>query len=140
MKFNIDATLTKNYFISFIIGLMSAFPSLAPTAISLKRFDRYDLYKEAGFETKFLWIPIAYGILHIIILEIMNKLFPPILRKFWVLGIIIGLIYPTLGTIDDYAKRIYKIKSYYNLYFNALLLYIPFYTFVINFIFTNICS
>ena len=137
LKFN--QPLTTNWIAAFVIGLLSAFPSLAPTALSLKAKKECELYQKADFETKYLWVPIAYGFLLTIVVWLINTLLPKNLRNYWVLGFIMALIFPTLGTIGDYAKKIYGIESYWSLYFNAQIMYLSFYGLVINYIFSNIC-
>ena len=131
--------LPSNLVLQFIIGMLSAFPSLAPTALSLKYYPKtLNLYTMADLETKLLWIPFFYGLVSIIVFAVV-KLFPVQFQNFWTIGFIIGLIYPTLGTIDNYAKKIYKIKNYTNLYLNAQLLYLPLYGIVFYYMSKYIC-
>ncbi len=137
--FKFNEPLTTNWILAFVIGVLSSLPSLAPTALSLKASKKLDLYHEADLESKLLWIPIAYGFLLVAVIGIINNFFPEYLRSYWFLGFIMALIFPTLGTIGDYAKRIYGIESYWNLYFNAQVMYLIFYGIVINFIANNIC-
>ncbi len=130
--------ITHNYILQFVIGILSAFPSLAPTAISL--LYKPELLEEAGLHDKVLWLPIFYGFLSIIVFTLVNILFPKELQKYWVIGIIIGLIYPTLGTIGDHAKKIYGIQSYWTLYINAQIMYIFLYGVVFYYMVKYICK
>lgn len=62
------------------------------------------------------------------------------MKNFFVAGILMGLFYPTLGTINDYAKKTYKIKSYLNLYIGAQIMYGIYYGLFIPFALSNIYS
>ena len=139
MKFDINSPITSNPILAFVIGLLAVFPSMAPTALSLKAKPELEMYRKADFETKFLWIPVGYGFLSMAIFYFANLLLPKGWRTYWVIGIIMGLIYPTFGTVGGYAKKVYGITSTPMLYVNAQIMYIIFYGLIINFIATNIC-
>ena len=136
--FNIYAKLPNNLIIAFLIGLSSAYPSLLPTIISLKKDDSCEMYTKAKLEDMLLYIPIFYGLLHIFLFFIINKSFPNNLKTFWVLGIIIGILYPTFGTITGHAKEVYGIKETWKLYLYAQILYIIFYALIVNSFVSNI--
>ena len=139
MNYNLLATIPNNHIAAFVIGMLSAFPSLMPTALSLKANPSYDLYKTAGFEDMFMTVPIFYGLLHVVLFYIVNTFFPPKFRIYWIIGFIIGLIYPSLGSIlSDHAQKVYGTTSRLSLFTNAQLLYLPFYGIIINFIMSNI--
>ncbi len=130
--------ITNNIVLQFIIGVLSAFPSLAPTAISL--IYKPELLSEAGLENKMLWLPIFYGFLSIIVFTLVNTLFPKYLQKYWMIGIIIGLIYPSLGTIGNHAKKIYGIENYWTLYINAQIMYITLYGIIFYYMVKYLCK
>lgn len=136
--------ITQNLTLAFIIGLLSAFPSLAPTAQSLnkaKQEDKKDLkdfYIKADLENKVLFLPIIYGILSIAIFYIVNRFFPSKYKRYWVIGIIIGLIYPTLGWINKLPQEIYGVTNKMKFYLSAQVMYITFYGIIIAFMMSKI--
>lgn len=132
------AKLPSNYTIAFLIGFISAYPSLMPTVLSIKANPTWDMYKTANLEGMFSSIPIFYGFLHIVIFFMINKFVPKQFRTYWLLGFIIGLLYPTFGTISGHAKKVYGTKNTAKLYMGGQLLYLPFYGIIVNYLFNNI--
>ena len=132
--------LSTNPLFAFIIGVLSSFPSLAPTPLSLIQNPSMELYKRASLESKLLSIPIMYGILHIVLFFIINNFFPIYLNNYWTLGLIIGLIYPTLGTVTNYAKDVYGTKSTLGLYMKGMVMYLFVYGIIFNFVAKNLCK
>lgn len=137
MNYNLLQPLPKNYTLAFVIGLLSVLPSLAPTALSLQENPSCDLYQKAKLEDMFMQIPLFYGVLHMIIFMVIHSYLPENLRNYWVLGFIIALIYPTLGTIGGHAKKVYGIESTPKLYVSAQIMYLTFYGLIINYLATN---
>jgi hypothetical protein len=137
MNYNIAQAIPENYVLAFVIGLLSVFPSLAPTALALKENPTCELYQTAKLENMFLEIPAFYGALHVAIFLIMFSLLPHNMRNYWVLGFIVALIYPSLGTITGHAKKVYGIESTQKLYLSAQVMYLLFYGVVVNFLVTN---
>lgn len=131
LDMTLSRPITTNYMLMFVIGVLTVFPSMMPTANALKREQDCDLYKEAKLEDKMIWLWLPYGILSIIVFSLANYLLPKDYRTYGIIGAIFGLIYPTLGTIDDYAKRIYGIDSYYSLYAGAQFMYIFYYGIIV---------
>ncbi len=143
MNYNIVQTLPNNYIIAFLIGMLSAYPSLMPTALSLKEASlkdhtSCDLYKEAHMEDMFIQLPIMYGVLHVVLFFLILNLVPKSWQTYWLLGFIIAIIYPTLGTIGGHAKRVYGINSTPKLYMGAQILYLIFYGIIVNYLVNNL--
>ena len=130
--------LSKNYILAAVIGVLSTFPSIMPTVLSVIKKPNYETYKKANLEQMIYQLPIFYGILHIILYFIIGNYFPEKLRNYLTLGIIIGLIYPTLGTISGHAN-LYNMGSTSKLYITAMVLYVFMYTIIFSFIDRNIC-
>jgi hypothetical protein len=126
--------ITSNYVGAFLIGVASAYPSIMPTAVSLVNKPECELYEEAGLEKMFIWLPPLYGLLHIILFIIIHMYVPSVFQSYWLVGLIIGLIYPTLGTITGHAKRIYGIKSTFKLFLGAQIMYLLFYGVGVNYV------
>ncbi len=129
----LNKPITTNYYLAALIGVLATFPSMAASAISVSQRPSLDLYKFVDLENKLWKMPLFYMFLNMFGFYIVNTFLPPSLRKYWVVGILLGLVYPTLGTIGDYAKKAYGITSYYDLYFKAQILYVAFYGLVISF-------
>lgn len=140
VQYQLDNPISDNWVMAFVIGMLSAYPTFLPTAFSLKANPEYPLYRRADIETKLIWFPLGFGILHVVIFFLINNFFPPEMQTYWILGFIIGLIYPTLATVGDYAKDVYGVRNYVSLYIGAQILYLAFYGLGINFLFTNICG
>lgn len=132
--------ITKNYFLIFIIGLLSIFPSLALTAISVSRNPTLENYKLANLETKLYTYPILYGIVNILGVLIVTQLLSEQFHNYFILGIIMGVIYPTINNIGDYTQKMYGITNILDLYIGSQLLYIPFYGIVVSYIVNRICE
>ncbi len=139
-NYKLDSKLPTNLIAAFVIGVLSSYPSILPTTYALRKNPSYDLYKKAHLENMQQQLPLVYGILHVILFYFINNFLPENLRTYWLLGFIIGLIYPTLGTLGDHPRQVYGLTSVPKLYFSAQLMYLFFYGVVINFIFTNICT
>ena len=127
----LGASITKNYYLAALIGVLATFASIMPSAIALRRNDSHDLYKYIEMENKVWKMPLFYAGLNAFAFYIVNTFFPKNLKRYWMIGILLGLVYPTLGTIGDYAKKAYGIKSYYALYASAQVMYGLFYGVVI---------
>jgi hypothetical protein len=123
----LNKNLQNNVILSFLIGFLSAYPSILPTIISLKKNPTCDLYNKAKLEDMSLYLPFFYGILHVILIWIIVNALPKAYQTYWFLGVIIGLFYPTLGTISGHAKKIYGIESTFMLYLGAQFMYQSFY-------------
>ena len=134
----LNMPITSNYMIQFLIGVITFFPSIFPTLLALKRKPTLKWYNYAKLEDKIMWMPILYGFINLIVFTIVIKFFPKSLRKYWILGIIFGMIYPTLGTINNYAKKMYDLDNYYGLYLKAQIMYIIYYGLIISFIVSRI--
>ena len=130
--------LANNFILAFVIGALSSYISIMPTVLSLKKKPTIELYRASKIEDLILTLPLFYGVLHIVLFYIINNYFPKQYRNYLTLGIIIGLIYPTLGTVSGHAKL--YAKSTLNLYITAQILYIFFYAVIINYIAKNICK
>lgn len=126
------APITDNHVMAFVIGMLAFFPSMLPSALSLKKKPTLKMYQYIKLEDKLWKVPLFYGVLNLVVFMLVNRFLPESLRKYWVIGIIFGFIYPTLGTIGNYAKKAYGIKSYTDLYRGAQLMYIPFYGLIIS--------
>lgn len=137
MSFKLNSKIPNDNLAAFVIGILSVIPSLIPTALSVKTNPTYEMYRMADFETKTMILPIGFGLLHIILFFIMNKLFNPAMRTYWLLGFIIGLIYSFMGMMGDYAKKVYGIKSYWTLFLGGQCMYLLFYGIIVNYIFSN---
>ncbi len=132
--------LANNYTLAFVIGALSSFPSIMPTVLALQKKPTIELYRTAKIENMIWTLPLFYGVLHVILFYLINNFFPKQFQNYLTLGIIIGLIYPTLGTISGHAKATYEDKSTLNLYIKAQILYIFTYAVVFNYIGRNICK
>jgi hypothetical protein len=137
MNYSLTEQLPDNMVTSFVIGFMSAYPSIMPTILSLKDNPSCELYKTAGLEDMSLQLPFFYGFLHVFLIYIINYIVNPEYRTYWLLGFIIGLIYPTFGTISGHAKKVYGIKSTPKLYLSAQALYLVFYGLIMNWLMSN---
>nr|QBK88398.1 MAG: hypothetical protein LCMiAC01_00620 [Mimivirus LCMiAC01] len=135
--------LSSNPLFAFLIGVLSFFPSIMPSIYYLIKRPSLDLYRKATLENKIYQMPIAYGILHIILFFLINKFMPEGYQNYLVLGVIIGLIYPTLGTVTKHARDVYgredTPKNILSLYVSALILYVFVYGVIFNYIAKNIC-
>jgi len=144
MNYSLTTPITKNYILAFLIGFASSYPSLMPTALSLIKNkgsgdnSQCNLYKIADFETKFMYIPIIYGILSVVIFLVINNFFPGWLNNYWTVGFIIALIYPSIGYFSQHAQKVYGIKSAPKLYLGAQAMYLTFYGLIINYLINNI--
>lgn len=133
---NIDFTkpIPNNYFIAIIIGILSVIPAILPPAYSLYKDNSCDKYKRARIEKLVLVLPILFSIIHVGLFYLMYKYIQNDKYKtWWVLGLLIGLLYPTLGSITGY-KSISGIK----LYITSFVTYSIIYTFGMNYLFSNI--
>ncbi len=135
-----DTKLSTNPVFAFVIGALSAIPSLTPTALNLIDRPSLDLYKRAGLESKILSIPFYYGILHIILFFIINTFLPNKFHNYWTLGLIIGILYPTFGTVTGYARDVYGTTSTLMLYVKGILMYLFIYGIIFNWIASKICQ
>lgn len=130
--------LANNFTLAFVIGALSAFPSIMPTVLALRKKPTIEIYRTAKIENMIWILPLFYGVLHVILFYLINNFFPKQFQNYLTLGIIIGLIYPTLGTVSGHAK-LYS-DSPLKLYMTAQILYIFFYAVVFNYIGRNICK
>ena len=133
------AKLSNKPVFAFLIGVLSMFPSILPSILSIMKKPELKQYRLVSLETKIYQMAIFYGILHVILFFLINKFLPEKYQNYLTLGIIIGLIYPTLGTVTGYAKRTYNITSTPKLYISAMILYLFTYVIVFNNIAKNIC-
>jgi hypothetical protein len=140
MSYNLSSKIPNNYATAFVIGVLSALPAMTPSALSLKLDPTYELYRMANLETKILMLPIGFGIMHIFLFYIMNNIFTSQMRTYWMLGFIIGLIYPTLHIMSDYSQNVYGLNSNWTLYITSQCMFLLFYGFVINFLFSSITN
>ena len=124
--------ITDNYTLVYLIGVLATFPSMLPTALSIIKNPTLEVYKKAALEKKFYLMAFFYGFLNMLVFFLINRYIPDKYNTYFVAGIIMGLIYPTLGTIDDYAKKMYGITNYWNLYIGAQIMYFIFYGLIIN--------
>lgn len=139
---SLDAPITKNYYLAALIGVLVTFPSIMPSVNAINRSKdsrgSEDLEEECKFrkyialEGKLWKMPLLYSIVNVIGFYIINNYFPLSLRKYWFVGMLMGLFYPTLGTIGDYAKKAYGVTNYYQLYLWAQMLYVGFYGIVVS--------
>ena len=140
MSFELFNPVTNNWVTMFVIGALTTFPSMAPTALALKEKKNYKLYRRADLESKLLYVPIVYGIMSIIFFYLFNSYIPQEYNNYFVLGFLFALVYPTLGTVTGYAKEIYGTKSIPKLYLGAQVMYIIWYGLIMNLMVQNICS
>ncbi len=135
-----NTQLSTNPIFAFIIGVLSTFPSLTPTALNLLNRPSIDLYKRANLESKLITIPIYYGILHIVLFFLINTFLPISFRNYWTLGFIVGIIYPTLGTVTGYARDVYGTTSTLILYIKGIAMYLFIYGIIFNWIAGQLCK
>ncbi len=124
---------------AFLIGVLSMFPSILPSIMSIMKKPDLEQYRKVSLETKIYQMAIFYGILHVILFYLINKFLPEAYQNYLTLGVIIGLIYPTLGTVTGYAKSTYNITSTPKLYVQAMILYLFMYVIIFNNIAKNVC-
>ena len=129
-----------NIIFAIVIGVLSTFASIYPTILSLKKEPTPEKYKMANLEDKIYQMAIGYSIIHIFIFYFVAKLLPNKLNNYWILGLIMAFVFPTLGTVTGYAKKMYGIQSTLKLYLGAQLMYLPLYGFLFSFISQNICK
>ena len=103
--------LTKNLYLIFIFGILASLVSLIPTANALKRTPTLKLYRRAQLEKQVLYLPISYVILALIIFYIVNNYFPKFLQNYWVVGLLSGLTYATIKTINKEAIEVYQVSN-----------------------------
>ncbi len=132
--------ITKNWILAFVIGLLSVFPSILASVLAVKNNPSCEMYKTAKLEDKLLTMPLFYGVLSVLVFFLMNMFFPAQFRRYWVIGIIFGLIYPTLGWLARLPQDVYGVTNYYQFYASALALYIPFYGLLIAYVVASICQ
>lgn len=138
MVFSINAEITDNYWLVFLIGMLASYPILLPTAITLKTNPEYTLYRNADLETLLMFSPILSGIAHVSIFFLINMFLPDKLRTYWTIGFIFGLVFAGLSTINDYGKKIYGLKSYISIFIISMVTFLPFYGLFINFLVSQI--
>lgn len=142
---SLGAPITKNYYLAALIGVLVTFPSIMPSVNAMNRLkvsrgfegsealeEECKFRKYIALEGKLWKMPLLYSIVNVIGFYIVNNYFPFGLRKYWFVGMLMGLFYPTLGTIGDYAKKAYGVTNYYQLYLWAQMLYVGFYGIVVS--------
>lgn len=135
----INQPITTSWVQAGLIGVLVTFASIYPSINALKNNPSCDLYRLIKLEDKIIQMPIFYSILNIVVFYLANLILPKSLKKYWFIGIIFGLIYPTLGTIGDYAKKAYGIKDYSTLYTGAQIMYIIFYGLIMSTLMYYLC-
>ncbi len=138
MNFNINSELPNNYLTAFLIGFLSSYPSILPTAIKLKEKPSCDLYNVANIEDMLIKLPTFYGIIHIFLFFMINYFVFPEFRTYWFLGALVSFLYPTFAIITGHAQKVYDDVGILKFYVYSLVLYVIFYTFVINLLINNI--
>lgn len=128
--------ITTNYWLAALIGVLITFPSIMPSVNALYRTEgtnkECEFRKYIALEGKLWKMPLLYAITNALAFYLVNRFVPHYLKRYWFMGMFMGMFYPTLGTIGDYAKKAYGVTSYYQLYFSAQLLYIFFYGIIIS--------
>jgi hypothetical protein len=127
---------TNNTFI-FIIGVLSWFFSMLPSIYAELTFD-----KQNNWPTMILLLPILYGIVNILIFNVVLKLsnnseLSYIFNNYFFIGFIMSIFYSTLGRMSNHAQS-YNIQNINMLHVYAAILYIPLYGFLFNWIDQNI--
>ena len=102
----LNLPITTNWMMAFVIGLLSFFPSMVPTALSIKKTPSYEMYNKAKLENKMLYLPIIYGLLNVLVFYLVSRVLPSQYQRYWVIGAIFGLIYPTLGVIGGLPQNV----------------------------------
>lgn len=137
----LNAPITRNLVLAFVIGVLSVVPSLAPSVNAINKNKKScDILKKAKLEDKVLTLPLIYGIISVIVFFLVNKLAPQELRKYWFIGFIIGIIYPTMGWLSGLPQNVYGVKNPVKLYASAQILYLIFYGIIIAWVAANICK
>jgi len=138
MSFYVNAKLVDNNSMAFVIGALSVLPYLFPTMVSLNATPEYNLYRYVDLETRLLYLPIACGILHIILFNVITKMFTPSMRTYWVLGMIVGLIYASYDLYNEYYSNVYGFKNVWSLYLMDQIVFLIFYGVIINYLFIGV--
>jgi predicted permease len=119
---------TSNMYVGALIGILAFFPSMMPSVLSVWSSKTDSKTRDiVKMENKVFMVPLFYGFINAIVFYLINKHFPDNLKNFWVVGFMLAFFYPTLGTIGDYAKKVYGVKSYKRLYFGAQVMYLAYY-------------
>jgi len=130
--------LTQNSYLIFIFGILASIVSLYPTGTALQKDPSLQLYHRAKLESQIFYLPIIYGILALIIFNIINNYFPANLQNYWVAGLISGLTYATIKAIRKEAVDVYKVSNL-TMYGIDVIFYPLLYGVLFQFISKNIC-
>lgn len=138
MSYKFNSRITDSNVHAFIIGLVSTLPYLFPSLISLRANPSFELYNLANLENKLLYLPVCFGLLHIFLFNIFNKIFTSQSRTYWLFGIIIGLIWASVDYYNNYYQDMYGFKNYFTIYIFWQIISFGFYGIFINYMFSNI--
>lgn len=131
--------ITDNSYMFFLIGILSFFPSIAPSIITLLKNPSCENHKTASLEMKIIYLPLFYGLAVLLLGSLISNYFPHSLNNYVVFAFLMALFYPTLGAISGYAKKMYGTKSLLNLYLGAQFMYLPFFGIFVPWITEKIC-
>jgi hypothetical protein len=105
---NIDTSLVLIFIFGFLTGYLSM--TIEAKMIKNGELDRKTM-KYVDFGSQYLTLPFIYGLIAVILAIIIRSMLPDCLNSYWTMGLLFGLIIPTVKLIDDYAIKVYGVSK-----------------------------
>ena len=89
------------------------------------------LYWRINFGRQYLINPFVYAIIAAIVFLVMTKFLPEEYQQYWLVGLAMGIIIPSIKLIDNYAIDVYDVSKTFLFAWDAMI-YTLFYIVVIG--------
>lgn len=124
--------MKNNLFAWLISGFLTGYLSMTVEAnILRKEMPDEETYWKINFGKQYLQNPIMYAVVAAVVFYAVLNFFPPTLRKYYVVGTIMGIIIPSIKMINNYAVDVYDVTVQF-LYGWDLMIYTLFYIIVVG--------
>ena len=124
--------INKNYFVLMLVGFLTGYVSMLVEANKLrKEYPSEEMYWKINFGKQYMRNPLMYGIIAMVIFYLVMNFLPEKLQRYWLVGIIMGIIIPSIKMINNYAMDVYGVTVGF-LYSWDIFFYTCLYTFVLG--------
>ena len=90
-------------------------------------------YWRMNFANKYFMYPFFYGAVGSLVFYLVTTIFPERFQKYWIVGIIMGILVATFQNMGGYAKQVHGVSTPFIYIWNIIVFFL-FYYFVIKFL------
>lgn len=129
------SNLPESMMTGFLAGFLTGYMSLTVEAKQMMdEMPSEDKYNKINFGKQYLYVPLMYGVIAMLLILVVRNFFPKELDSYWFLGALMGVIIPSIKMIDNYALEVYDTTEF-SLYLWDISVYAFFWGFVLQTIF-----